>query len=338
MLYTDRTLEILAKNGPIAADGTFRTRPGHQWSQIYSVHSLVRDRFVPCVIAFMAAATHKDYIRLFEELRLQMWNNLNVAWRPPFLLSDFEGALIKARKKIWPNLPHKGCFFHYKQTLLRHATVKCGLTEQLKGLAFRVFYHKIGALALIPQDDVSEAWARIREDAAYSYAGDPGVEKLLQYVEENWTGSRPAYPLRMWNHHVTLMAKGAKSTSELESNHKTMNANCMKVKKGSSDGFWKVLAHYSSELVNATRVRAIQIRVGRVRKRTSNGQVKRDRDQDKLREAVSAYDTEDIGGSLASIARVMMAMRLRRPKPASQPATVGTGNADEVAAWTNLWA
>jgi hypothetical protein len=254
-------------------------------------------------------------MRLFDELRTQMYNRLQIAWRPRYLISDFEGALIKARMKFWPNLPHKGCFFHLKQTIRRYAINDCGLTEHFKQLGFRLFFHKIGALALIPQFDIPEAWTHLKSSATYTYAADPGVRKLIKYVDENWAGNSPAYLPRMWNHYTTLMAKDSKTTSELESHHKTMNANCEKVKKGSPDGFWKVYTHYCRELVHATRIRVVQLRANKVRKKTSTGQKRRDREQDELRRAVEAYNVNDIGGSLGSIAMISMRMRLRRPAP-----------------------
>jgi hypothetical protein len=59
LLYTQRTLELLSKNGPVGVDGTFKTKPGPLWSQIYSIHTTEKGRFVPCAIALMGKAKHK---------------------------------------------------------------------------------------------------------------------------------------------------------------------------------------------------------------------------------------------------------------------------------------
>lgn len=105
VLGTQYMLELLARNSPVAADGTFKTKPGKKWSQLYSLHVSIQDRFIPAIIAFMAKDNSDSYVKLFKAIGHCMERygivRRRADWKPSLFLTDFELSAIRAVREVW---------------------------------------------------------------------------------------------------------------------------------------------------------------------------------------------------------------------------------------------
>jgi transposase-like protein len=58
-----------------------------------------------------------DYAAILKHVKYSLFPNIEVAWQ--VLFSDFEYALIKAMKEIFPDVFHRGCEFHWAMALFK---------------------------------------------------------------------------------------------------------------------------------------------------------------------------------------------------------------------------
>ena len=72
---------------------------------------------VPLLFVFMTRRRAADYAAVLKYIKESMFPNIDVAWQA--LVSDFEYALIKAMKQIFPAVVHRGCEFHWAQALFK---------------------------------------------------------------------------------------------------------------------------------------------------------------------------------------------------------------------------
>jgi MULE transposase domain len=61
-----------------------------------------------------------DYVAVLKYIKFSLFPNIELAWQA--LVSDFEYALIKAMKEIFPAVFHRGCEFHWAQALFKKVT------------------------------------------------------------------------------------------------------------------------------------------------------------------------------------------------------------------------
>ncbi|XP_043475792.1 uncharacterized protein LOC122507239 [Leptopilina heterotoma] len=108
-------------------DSTFKTVPhGVGAQQFLTIVSCKYNHAVPCVWILMDRKSKEAYKAVFEEISRLI---------PEFIIdeamTDYESALKAALRAVFPNIILHGCWFHYKQALLRKA-IKLGLRALLK--------------------------------------------------------------------------------------------------------------------------------------------------------------------------------------------------------------
>ena len=91
----------------MAADRTFRSKPGKKWSQVYALHAQVQSRFVPVTVAFLTNATTATYLVMFQAVSDWLSGNLGKRWTPKLFLSDFETAFRAAVQRFFDGRIYK---------------------------------------------------------------------------------------------------------------------------------------------------------------------------------------------------------------------------------------
>ena len=76
--------------------------------QIYTLHSLVQDRIIPCIYALVPDKSEDTYFRFLEEVR----NNRDLEHSPQDIMTDFEIAAINVAAATFEGTEMKGCFFY----------------------------------------------------------------------------------------------------------------------------------------------------------------------------------------------------------------------------------
>ncbi|CAF3764697.1 unnamed protein product [Adineta steineri] len=106
------------------------------------------------------------------------------------LLIDSEPGLTKAIKHQFPNSQHKGCYFHYNQSIYKKIQSR-GLSSQYdNGEEVRSYARKLMAFPLLPLEKMNLASEYLFENHP------PYPEPFFDYFQSFW---KESVPLELWN-------------------------------------------------------------------------------------------------------------------------------------------
>jgi len=97
----------------VFADATFHTAP-KPFAQVFNILVSYKGVVLPVFHILMTSKLHGLYRKVFERVK-----ELCPSFKPSYVNTDFEGALIKSIKNVFPNAVVNGCWFHYKNALHR---------------------------------------------------------------------------------------------------------------------------------------------------------------------------------------------------------------------------
>jgi hypothetical protein len=97
----------------VFADATFHTAP-KPFKQLLNILVSYKGVVLPVFHILMTAKPYGLYRGILERLK-----SLYPSFRPTYVNTDFEGALIKAIRLTFPRAVINGCWFHYARALLR---------------------------------------------------------------------------------------------------------------------------------------------------------------------------------------------------------------------------
>jgi len=106
-------------NDDIFVDGTFFIAPKFSY-QVFITRTYAKelDSFYTTSFAILKNKEQETYKMLFEKLKKNANTcNNNIRIEPKNLHCDFERAISKAAKTIFPNTNIKYCIWHYKKSL-----------------------------------------------------------------------------------------------------------------------------------------------------------------------------------------------------------------------------
>lgn len=215
-------LDGLARAKLWLADGTFKVVPSI-FFQLYTIHFELVPGITPvAVYCLLPNKTRITYDILLKQIKI-----LIPSANPERILVDFETAAISAYQTAFPNATISGCYFHLCQSVLRRVN-ELGMkqayeTNQIVCKAVRC----ISALALVPTEDVAEAFDLL---SAEIYEVHDRMPELLLYFEHTYIRGRqrpgrglnygPAiFPISRWNQHMAAAEGVARTTNSVEGWH-----------------------------------------------------------------------------------------------------------------------
>lgn len=120
ILSSPEQLLQMSRSECIFMDGTFKTTP-RLWNQLYLIKGQVR----PGVYLLFAGVllkrkTASEYSRMMRKIKTLIMENYGVVMSPAMIMSDFETGLISAIRQEFPHTHHRGCYFHFCNSLFRY--------------------------------------------------------------------------------------------------------------------------------------------------------------------------------------------------------------------------
>lgn len=178
-----RVLEVAKKQATICiqSDATYKCLPKIEGFYQLFIASYQLDRNVyPMMYAIMEKKTEKAYFKVFEILKTFLGaTEVNTS------MTDYETALRKAIKKVYPQTLIKGCFFHYKKAVSRRIR-KLGLDNPDRTPGTIDTGLKYAAnLALLPETAIADGIALVE-----SKLDSPACLQLLQYIRRTWANEQ----------------------------------------------------------------------------------------------------------------------------------------------------
>lgn len=247
MLFaTKSNLILLNKSQLWVMDGTFATCP-ILFKQIYSIHGLVdtgTDRYyVPLVYAFLTNKTLNCYLYFFQALKAYALE-YDIPLNPRVIMTDFEMAVINSVKEEFPDAQHKCCLFHLGQNVWRQIQQNGLQSKYGQDAEFAVKLRHIIALAYLHQDEIPDAFDKLREEVLPDEASDItnwfGKYYVWGNINSRETGnnklliarSAPMFPPSLWSVFQNNTLGLPRTQNNIEGWHRRWNTLLDKHKRG----------------------------------------------------------------------------------------------------------
>uniref|UniRef100_A0A915DEZ9 MULE transposase domain-containing protein n=1 Tax=Ditylenchus dipsaci TaxID=166011 RepID=A0A915DEZ9_9BILA len=281
-------LDKFSQSSSIAGDGTFYSRPVG-WRQVYAWHLRLRNTFVPAVVVFMGDRTENT----------REWNVLHV-------MTDYEPAIrLAVFKHFGGRVNHLSCYFHFSYCITKKLKKLKLKKKSDREAPFCQFIRQFRILPLLPVNQVMAAFADLTNFTLphrNQFAEVPRLQEFFDYMRLTWIGGlrrngeafSPRFPIRIWNHNSSLMQDNPKTTSVLESWHRTINAE---LRKRRAHKYWSIHCIVRDELYNCA--------LKKPRPALQGIPV--------LQRAVNDFDSNQVNMSLARITEAAYSNRWNRP-------------------------
>nr|XP_011300967.1 PREDICTED: uncharacterized protein LOC105265259 [Fopius arisanus] len=164
----------------IEVDGTMKAVPTKpEATQMWIVSFRKHNQSFAAVHAYCRGARGELYEAIFKRLISLAPGLLNVE----LIISDFEGAVHKACRKVFPRPRLQGCWFHFIKATSEYRKVKCQL-NQLG--APRQAKYLTRSLALLPPQQIALGVDAI-EEIVNSFTDDfPELKRYIKYLRTQW--------------------------------------------------------------------------------------------------------------------------------------------------------
>jgi hypothetical protein len=215
VLATDQMLSYLANAKVWLVDGTFELC-GEPIEQLLSIHAHLQFDsniiFAPLSFALMTHRTTKDYIVVLKQVK----NSLPHEPKVEEVMVDFEPALWRAFRVVFPKIKMRGCGFHWAQAVNRKVgQVGFAMGDFTPDICRTI--RQLMTLNILPAEKIKPLFQEIREQAA-----GPLLD-LCDYMNKQWIESSifqtECWSVYMqtittnnetegWNHRMKLKADG----------------------------------------------------------------------------------------------------------------------------------
>ena len=224
IFMSDFGKRILQASNTFYMDGTFSTCP-EPFGQLYTVFADGGgpvDKIYPCAFMLLPNKKSDTYDHAFFKLKQLLDHSPNT------INIDFEQAVIKSIKKIFPNCQVGGCYFHWKKSIYTNIGLKQCLPLYNNDETFQVGVELIYSLSLLPTTDVVQGYETVvlpffEKECPKTAA----VDDFLAYIERTYIGKKssdiergnPLFPLSMWNIRERILSDMQTTTNGFESWH-----------------------------------------------------------------------------------------------------------------------
>ena len=190
---TERALQHVSEADTFFVDGTFSVCPSIFY-QVFTIHIMKYNQVFPMIYALLPNKQRHTYNRAFMLLK-DAALDLGLTLDPISLMCDFELAIIQASLLNFPNASHRGCYYHYMQSIWRKVQ-SLGLADVYRSNdpTLKQFIQKMAAIAFCPPAFVRPAWLGVQQEAPQI----PNVDSLVEYFDSTWVNGQ--FQFQQWNY------------------------------------------------------------------------------------------------------------------------------------------
>jgi hypothetical protein len=200
LFATKRMLKSLQKARIIYIDGTFRTAPP-PYTQIVTIHGLRHGFVIPLAFCLLTGKTTGQYRQLFQHLKRRIRRITAHNFQPDSIVMDFEQGMITAVETELPATKVSGCYYHFTQSLWRHAQ-ELGLSSAYRtNLKLKKVMRKCMALGYLPVLLVRNNFTNLRTSQRMNrlITRFPALDDWLDYIEETYVKRNALFATSLWN-------------------------------------------------------------------------------------------------------------------------------------------
>lgn len=157
-------------------DGTFKSAPP-PFAQLYTINMDLNStdtvtHVIPVIFALLPNKKYETYMRMFDLLKNKLSLTMNV------FKTDYEAAVIKAIKTVYPQITVSGCYYHMSKAVWRNAKrLNCIKTKDDRRMV------RLAAnLPLLPAKFIIPCWQNILDISPTTVS----CQKFKKYFEREW--------------------------------------------------------------------------------------------------------------------------------------------------------
>ncbi|CAM4964562.1 unnamed protein product [Rotaria socialis] len=175
---SDRQLDFLFQSEWLFIDGAFKVAPSI-FTQLICIVGLFEGQAITLCYALLDGKHTDGYRAIIRTLKDEA-KRCGTVLAPHFVMTDFEGAATR----------HVGCYFHYCQCIYRMIS-SLGLKTAYETLDnVRDLCMKLMAIALMPMDDIEDAFLEVSKEITQVQFTDTRVSNLIHdlmnYYDKEW--------------------------------------------------------------------------------------------------------------------------------------------------------
>lgn len=211
----ESNIQVLSKMTTVYMDGTF-SYCANYFAQLFTIHGIENGHYIPLMFCLLPSKTTDSYTNLFQLIKEKM-SHKQLIFEPKAVIVDFELAIHKSLRVVWPNAHIIGCRFHLTQAWYRKIQ-SLGLSNEYKNnYSAKGKWLKLtfGLMYLNPCD-VGDTFTDL-------YAEMPNDLKLIEYADylvDNYISEEATFSPDIW---AKCTASLARTTNACESFHSRLN-------------------------------------------------------------------------------------------------------------------
>lgn len=129
----------------------------------------------------MSRKTTEAYLAVFKFIE----DNLLFKFEPAEFMTDYEDGMRLAIRKRWPNVPVRGCWFHFKRAVHKKC-ITFGMKQFLqKNVNARTLKTMLVNIPLLPANRIHEGYASIEKFARQKKL-DGRFAAVFSYFKNYW--------------------------------------------------------------------------------------------------------------------------------------------------------
>jgi hypothetical protein len=209
---------------------------------------------IPLFGALMSKKSERLYTAVLRFIS-ERWPD----FQPTEIMVDFEQALHKSARSIWPNAAVHGCRFHFAQACVAQIQQKGLAKEYIKNPGVKKWLKRAIGLCLLPASVIQAIWEQHCQLLA-EFSGNPLLLKKLKAYQK--------YVERFWLNRITAAVFSVFGLEHKTNNHaESLNARLAHDFKSKHPGFWRFLALFEQYCIGRTTDDLALIREGRLPRR-----------------------------------------------------------------------
>ncbi|XP_055384937.1 uncharacterized protein LOC129614388 [Condylostylus longicornis] len=191
------------------AEGIYTATPT-PFYQLYVLHFVKNGAAHAAVFGLLTGKTVEMYTKFLQVTK----EKFNISNRSRVVLVNFESAAINAFQAVFPESRLLGCFFHFKQAIIKSLQRYALKTKYEKDPQFRKNIKLFFALSMLPLDDVKKGYEAVSKEIA----GQVACKRFVKYFHETFM-SGGLFPPSFWNHRQSVLEGIPKATNFIEGWH-----------------------------------------------------------------------------------------------------------------------
>ena len=214
----------------ICFDATFFVTP-KPFYQLFTIFGFFGTKSIPIFYVLMGSKRQDEYNAVFSTIKQHY---------PYFSLleaiSDFENASKNAFLSNFPNSNHNGCYFHFKQSVIKYLNTHSLKIEFCSNLQFKCWANLIMGTVFLPPNKVVETFEKI---ASFRFSSDNLNNKCVRFI---------TYFRRQWLTNpfkINLFDAKITTNNSAESYHSQL-----KERIGRRRNVWDFLNHFNGIIQN----------------------------------------------------------------------------------------